>query len=310
MPDLRHARGNDTNYPQRQTNNNHRTPLQAIQTPSNHTGNPYATAKPHRTTPLVDLTDVVPTTADAHRTPGPRSDDTKRAPTTPMVDLTTAGAPALRSADTVLGQSAKRAPTTPMVDLTTAGAPAPRSESAKRAPATLPPDAAALRTEPLSFAEFYALVQRMLSDRELYQQNERKVFVVPAKMRGSHLYFNIEKNPRYHKKRSTESKYQYVMTSHFGGSDPTMMTVRVADRVLRPHFPLDAGEMRKLNREDRQRSQRLVRDGGLSVKESLTKLAPWQLQMLHTAQDYFDTVRHNNNNSDQTPLVLVLQRNE
>ena len=139
--------------------------------------------------------------------------------------------------------------------------------------------------EPLSFEELTGLLCRITKDRQLYEKYQDYVFVVPAKMKGRHVYFNIEKKK---KRRKNGEKYEYIMKSHFSGAGhEQLVTVLVADSVLRPHFQLAPGAMRQLSREDRNASQKLVDEGGTSVIAALSKLQSWELCLCRTANDFF-----------------------
>ena len=65
--------------------------------------------------------------------------------------------------------------------------------------------------EPISFFELKALLTRLQVNQELYRQYERKVFVVPCKMKGNHQYFNIHKNKHWDKKHKKEDKVRRVI---------------------------------------------------------------------------------------------------
>ena len=58
--------------------------------------------------------------------------------------------------------------------------------------------------EPMSFAELKALISTLLADPGLYRKYQRKVFVVPCKMKGSHQYFNIRKKQHRDKKNKDD----------------------------------------------------------------------------------------------------------
>jgi len=152
----------------------------------------------------------------------------------------------------------------------------------------------------------HSLLERALKDRDFYKQYETKVFLVPAKMRGGHLYFNIEKIQKQHRRRQ-EDKYEYVMNSRFGASQT--IPCRVSNEVLKPHFSLPAGEMRKLNRTNRPKSEELVREGGASVKESLTQLHSWQMQFLHSAEAFF-AMDPRPTLDGKDPLLMILRQQQ
>jgi hypothetical protein len=144
--------------------------------------------------------------------------------------------------------------------------------------------AGALRV-PLSFDELTRLIRRIVQDRQLYEQYQDKVFVVPLKMKGRHVYFNIEKKK---KRRKKEDKYEYVMTSHFTGTgQQQLLTVVVSDDILRPHFRLAPADMRQLSRDDRKASQKLVDEGGASVIAELGTLKSWEVCLCSRADEFF-----------------------
>mmetsp|Transcript_26715 Transcript_26715/g.40383 ORF Transcript_26715/g.40383 Transcript_26715/m.40383 type:complete len:537 (-) Transcript_26715:2109-3719(-) len=139
--------------------------------------------------------------------------------------------------------------------------------------------------EPVSFEQLIDLLRQFPSIR-----CEDKVYVVPAKMKGGHLYFNIDKRTKNksrsdNKRKSTggnkDDKYEYVMKIHLSGSGTSqLVTAVVSDLILRPHFQLKPGEMRKLSREDRATSEKLVQKGGESVTAALTVLNAWEVSIL------------------------------
>lgn len=139
--------------------------------------------------------------------------------------------------------------------------------------------------EPVSFEQLVDLLRQFPSNR-----CEDKVYVVPAKMKGRHLYFNIDKKTKNksrsdNKRKSTggnkDDKYEYVMKIHLSGSGTSqLVTAVVSDLILRPHFQLKPGQMRKLSREDRATSEKLVQKGGESVTAALTVLNAWEVSIL------------------------------
>ena len=146
-------------------------------------------------------------------------------------------------------------------------------------------ESAGVLREPLSFDELIGLMRRIVQNRQLYEQYQDKVFIVPLKMKGKHVYFNIEKKKERRKK---EDKYEYVMTSHFTGTgQQQLVTVVVSDDILRPHFRLAPGDMRQLSRDDRKASQKLVDEGGASVIAELGTLKSWEVCLCSTAEEFF-----------------------
>lgn len=78
------------------------------------------------------------------------------------------------------------------------------------------------------------------------------------------------------------------MKSHFAGAGcEQLLTVLVADSILRPHFQLAPGALRQLSRDDRNASQKLVDEGETSVIAALCKLQSWEVCLSRTANEYF-----------------------
>ena len=78
------------------------------------------------------------------------------------------------------------------------------------------------------------------------------------------------------------------MKSHFVGAGcEQLLTVLVADSILRPHFQLAPGALRQLSRDDRNASQKLVDEGETSVIAALCKLQSWEVCLSRTANEYF-----------------------
>jgi hypothetical protein len=167
--------------------------------------------------------------------------------------------------------------------------------------------------EPLSFDELIALVKRMVQDRQLYEQHVDKIFVVPAKMKGAHTYFNIEKKKKTTKSKKSKGgeKYEYVMNSHFTGptaSKSELITVVAAGDILRPHFTLPPGDMRKLSREDRQQSQKYVEEGGRKAMVELSTLRSWEINLYATAEEFF--AKPPLSLDGEVPILRVLKQSD
>lgn len=62
-------------------------------------------------------------------------------------------------------------------------------------------------------------------------------------------------------------------------SDGTLKCL-VANDILQTHFRLRPGEMRKLSREDRAKSQSYVDEGGRKAKATLITFTSWQLKLV------------------------------
>lgn len=77
-------------------------------------------------------------------------------------------------------------------------------------------------------------------------------------------------------------QYEYVMEVNMGGASDSDGTLKclVANDILQTHFRLRPGEMRKLSREDRAKSQSYVDEGGREAKASLMILTSWQLKLI------------------------------
>lgn len=165
---------------------------------------------------------------------------------------------------------------------------------------------AGIMRDPLSFEELVSLLQRVVNDKKLYEQYVGKVFVVPAKMKGAQKYFNIDKkNKKARKKNKNDDKYEYVMNCSFTGTGGAEVLVVIADDILREHFELPPGEMRKLSRENRPASQKFVDEGGRAVMKELYKLRSFEMTLRLPAGEYFAQDVREVNGGD--PILRVLR---
>ena len=141
-----------------------------------------------------------------------------------------------------------------------------------------------------SFRDLRLLLELARTDRALYEANQHNIFIVEAKMKGTHKYFNIEKN--HARKNKLDEKYKYVMKATFAATenDNDTITVSVANSLMQPYFELGPTDMRKLSRVNKAEADRLVHTGGLSVKQVLTGLATWEMKMTMTSDEFFDII--------------------
>jgi hypothetical protein len=79
------------------------------------------------------------------------------------------------------------------------------------------------------------------------------------------------------------------MTVKMGGitDEHGTITCSVCNDILQSYFSLEPGEMRKLSREDRTKSQPYVDEGGRNAKAALAILTQWQLKLVHSANEFF-----------------------
>jgi hypothetical protein len=85
------------------------------------------------------------------------------------------------------------------------------------------------------------------------------------------------------------------------GSDGTLKCM-VSNDILQSHFRLKPGEMRKLSREDRAKSQSYVDEGGREAKASLIILTSWQLKLV-PREEYLAK------KDDDTAILQLVRRN-
>jgi hypothetical protein len=187
----------------------------------------------------------------------------------------------------------------------------------------------------VSFAQLYEQLTRAQQDRSLYQQMYGQVYRVQLQQYGPKEYFNIDKC----KKRSKQDdrkvreftwfafsvfdfflthfgplhcsycsshQYEYVMGAKFhGGSGTTVLSCRVDSTILEPHFKLPPTEMRNLNKTDKDMANNLVREGGRAVQVLTQSIAPYEVSLLLSPDEFFaqPTALDNGKNP-----VLVLRK--
>ena len=160
-----------------------------------------------------------------------------------------------------------------------------------------------------SFQDLRLLLERARTDRALYEANQHNIFIVEAKMKGTHKYFNIEKNQD--RKNKQDEKYKYVMKASFAASenDDNTITVSIANSLLQSYFELGPTDMRKLSRMNKVEADRMVLTGGVSVKQVLTGLAKWEMKMTMTSDEFFDIIPFPMLDGEDAILELVQKRN-
>ena len=128
-------------------------------------------------------------------------------------------------------------------------------------------------------------------------------------MKGTHKYFNIEKNQD--RKNKQDEKYKYVMKATFAASenDDNTITVSIANSLLQSYFELGPTDMRKLSRMNKVEADRMVLTGGVSVKQVLTGLAKWEMKMTMTSDEFFDIIPFPMLDGEDAILELVQKRN-
>ncbi|GKY96871.1 hypothetical protein MPSEU_000646200 [Mayamaea pseudoterrestris] len=151
-------------------------------------------------------------------------------------------------------------------------------------------DVAAVHSQVLTFNDLQTLLLRMRTDETLYRQNVGKTFRTLLQQDGVKLYFNIEKKKKetLRKDEKKDDKYEYAMSARFKspGFDG-LVTCKIASSILEPFFGVKPGEMRKMNREDKQRANDIVRDGGRKVQEVLNGRHYYDWTLLQTPEEFF-----------------------
>ena len=178
-------------------------------------------------------------------------------------------------------------------------------------PSSLPMSPTALTT-PVSFDELLHYMSQSILSISTYKTFEEKIFIVPSKMIGAHKDFNIIKDPNRQKSKKEKKdkkphrKYNYTMTCNWIGpissssksSDASttesstalsrpLITCKLSNSLLEPYFALSADDMRKLNRTNKEKSQKLVQEGGCKVVADVTSgYQNFAMKFLHTCDEW------------------------
>ena len=143
-----------------------------------------------------------------------------------------------------------------------------------------------------SFSELRSLLQSLRSNRSLYDKYYGKIITVPCKISDSgeqdDKFFNIVKANRYGSNK--DKKYEFFLAGKFLGQKQSdgELACRVASSVLEPYFGKHtAGDIRKICREDKERTNRIVNQASTSFIHDFSSLGQFQMKLMLTADEFY-----------------------
>ena len=98
------------------------------------------------------------------------------------------------------------------------------------------------------------------------------------------------------------------MTAKFKGPGDldTPITFKVDSTIVEPYFQLSPADMRQLRKDDKERANVLVRDGGKLVHVDLHQLRLYQVTLLLSPEEFFQSAPATLDGP--TPLLLLQKR--
>lgn len=111
------------------------------------------------------------------------------------------------------------------------------------------------------------------------------------------LGFNIMKSKSWKTKRKggdsckgKADKYEYVMTCKMTGTNEEdgTLTCKLSSAIIEPFMGVSPGDMRKLHRADKERSNKVVSEGGHQILSDLRILAPCHMKLLYPEEQFQD----------------------
>ncbi|KAL7479752.1 hypothetical protein ACHAW6_005475 [Cyclotella cf. meneghiniana] len=174
------------------------------------------------------------------------------------------------------------------------------------------------RNESFSIAELKTHLQQLSRNRTLYEQNYGKTFVVPCKMRSDsdeRRVFNIIKVDKK-KNRKEGKKYEFLFICSFLGpkSSDGSISCRVASSLMEPYFSGHSpGDIRKLQREDKDRANKLVNQSSTQFLHEFSCLAEIHLKLLLSPEQFFERMSLHDLPPSwledlENPVLLVVHR--
>lgn len=162
-----------------------------------------------------------------------------------------------------------------------------------------------LLTSIITCEQLHHQLTQAQQDRSLYEKMYGETYQVQLCQFGLKDHFNIEKR----KKRRTgdEAKYEYVLNAKFSGPNmgPPILSGRVDNSILEPHFRLNPCDMRSLQKRDKNLANDYVREGGRSVYAQMQTLATYIVTLDMTPEEFFMECR---SLTDGTRPVLLLRQ--
>jgi hypothetical protein len=100
------------------------------------------------------------------------------------------------------------------------------------------------------------------------------------------------------------------VTAKFKGpGDGTPISFKIdSSTIVEPYFQLSPTDMRQLNRDDKQRANTLVREGGKLLQVDLYQLRVYQVSLLLSPDEFFHERTAPATLDGQAPLMLLVKK--
>lgn len=101
------------------------------------------------------------------------------------------------------------------------------------------------------------------------------------------------------------------MTAKFKGRGEldTPITFKVDSAIVEPYFQLCPADMRRLHKDDKDRANILVRDGGKMLHVELHQLKLYQVSLLYSHEEFLKEQSTAVTLDGKTPLMLLQKLN-
>ncbi|GAX13666.1 hypothetical protein FisN_14Lh318 [Fistulifera solaris] len=162
--------------------------------------------------------------------------------------------------------------------------------------------------EIIPYDQLLDIIQLAIRDPDAYRQAFGVTWNVELQQVGTKDYFNIEK--RKNRPKEDEKKHEYVVTAKFKGlGDGAPITFKIdSSSIVEPYFQLSPSDMRQLNRDDKQRANTLVREGGKLLQADMYQLRLYQVSLLLSPEEFFQDRAALATLDGQTPLLLLAKK--
>lgn len=165
----------------------------------------------------------------------------------------------------------------------------------------------------LAYNQLLEILNLAIRDPAAYQQACGLTWKVQLQQVGAKEHFNIEKRknrPKGDDRKVSQCitaqsfahfvatffhslclchQYEYVMTAKFKGPGDLdkPITFKVDTSIVEPYFELSPADMRQLRKDDKDRANTLVREGGKGLYVELHQLKLYQVCLLHSPEEFF-----------------------
>ncbi len=183
-------------------------------------------------------------------------------------------------------------------------------------------------SESIPYNQLLEIIQLAIRDPEAYRRAFGMTWNVELQQVGTKDYFNIEK--RKNRAKGDEKKvreprvlvsllacpstlcgqHEYVVTAKFkcpGDGIPISFKIDSAT-IVEPYFQLSPSDMRQLRKDDKERANTLVRDGGKLLQADMYQLRLYQVSLLLSPEEFFQDRTAPATLDGPTPLLLLAKK--